>query len=151
MVAYQKKGNFYFQTFHSKKAFNKSQYMVDIGKNVSAIRAMKQIPQKAMAAMLHITQQEYSRIERSSEIEDDILQKIANELNVPVEAFKEADLENKVQTVFQTNTNDGNVIAIQINPVEKIIELYEKMLTDKNQQLAEAKERIQELEKKLFS
>lgn len=101
-------------------------YMVHLGNNVARLRGFRRIPQKEMAAKLGLTQQEYSRIENKDIIEDDLLEQIAKAIDFPTELIKE--LEN---SAIQNIHNSGSItdsIFYQNNPIEKLEEIYERLL-----------------------
>lgn len=83
-----------------------------------------------MAARLNITQQEYSRIENKLEIDDDLLTRIAAVLEVPEDAIRNMDSSTFIQTVYQQNGNNGNGFYVSSN--EKIVEMYERLLEEKD-------------------
>ncbi len=96
-----------------------------IGQNITRIRSFQGIKQTDMARRLKISQQAYSKIEQSPEIEDEFLDKIAAELSCTPEVLKQLGESPFMQNF---NQNCGNVIGYQFNPIEKIVELYEALL-----------------------
>jgi len=105
--------------------------MVHLGNNIAKLRGFRRLPQKEVAGKLHLSQQEYSKLEAKAVIDDDLLERIADAINFPVELIKE--LENSsIQTVHNSGSITNSVFY-QNNPVEKIIELYEKMLKEKDE------------------
>lgn len=86
--------------------------------NVSKLRTVKGIKQSALAQMLGITQQALSRIEQKEIINDEILNRISIAIKVPKEAFFEEILVYKLPVAA----------GMQVNPVDKIIELYDQIL-----------------------
>lgn len=104
--------------------------MVHLGNNVARLRSFRRIPQKDMASQLAMTQQEYSRIEKKEEIDDDLLSKIADVLDFPVEAIKHIESSTTIQTVYQQNGNSGN--GFYVNANDKIVEMYERLLKEKD-------------------
>ena len=68
-------------------------------------------------------------------IEDDVLAKIADVLKVPVEAIKNFDDRGVVNIV--SNSFDDNSIAYQpiFNPIDRVVELYERMMKEKDGQI----------------
>ncbi len=104
--------------------------MVHLGNNVARLRSFRRIPQKEMASQLAMSQQEYSRIEKKEEIDDDLLNKIAEVLDFPVEAIKHIESSTTIQTVYQQNGNSGN--GFYVNANDKIVEMYERLLKEKD-------------------
>ncbi|MBW7892111.1 MAG: helix-turn-helix transcriptional regulator [Chitinophagaceae bacterium] len=115
--------------------------MVHLGKNISSLRSFRRIPQKEMASKLNMAQQEYSRLESKEEIDDDLLIMIAEVLDFPVEAIKHMDSSATIQTVYQQSGNNGN--GFYVNANEKIIEMYERLLSEKDQVIQMQKDVIE--------
>lgn len=138
--------------------------IVHHGHNIRRTRRMKGIKQLALADTLDMSQQTISRYESMPEIEEAMLQKFAKALNVPVETLKAAE-ENASMVVFENNTvtnnnesgaysatntneiNDSHTTTI--NPIEKIIELYERLLEEEKGKFAALEQRLLAIEKKL--
>lgn len=119
-----------------------------IGQNIARIRGMRRITQKEMAAKLNLAQPEYSKIEKRAEIDDGLLTLVAAALDVTPEAiknFNEGAAINNISCTF--NDNNFNTIY-HFNPVEKIIELYETIIKQKDDML-KLKDEVIEMHKKL--
>lgn len=104
------------------------------GRNVRRFREMKGMKQEVLAEELNISQSAMSRYEQKEEIEDEILEKIAIALNVPMDSLKNY---NDEATAYYINTFNNSDEAIGIihqpacctfNPIDKIVEFYERML-----------------------
>lgn len=105
-----------------------------IGRNISRLRSFRGIKQQDVAKRLKMTQQNYSLIENAEEVDDNLLASIAAIIDFPVEMIKDLD-NSKVQSIF----NSGSItdsIFYQNNPVEKIIELYERLLKEKDETIS---------------
>lgn len=105
--------------------------MSHLGQNIARLRGFRKIPQKEMASKLKMAQQTYSNLENKAEIDEELLDRIALVLDFPVQAIKELD-SHSVLSVNQQGGNTGSVFY-QYNPNEKIIELYERMLKEKDE------------------
>ena len=102
-----------------------------IGRKISRIRELRGMKQETLAEELGISQQAVSKIEQSEKIEDDKLEQIANVLGVSkegIENFSEEAVFNIMNNTFQDNSSNNNNYLCTINPVEKIVELYERLL-----------------------
>lgn len=121
--------------------------MVHIGNNIARLRSFRRIPQKDMANRLGIKQQDYSRLEKKALIDDETLLKIAEELNFPVEAIKEMEASTTIQTVYQQTGNNGNGFYVITN--EKVEEMYERLLAEKDEVIKMQKEVIEMYKKQL--
>lgn len=118
------------------------------GRNVKRFREMLGIKQDALAADLgdDWNQQKISLLEQKESIDTALLQQISNALKIPVEAIQNFDEEQAVNVISNTFTSNDtstlNAINIQptFNPLDKMVELYERMLQQQ-------KEMINRLEK----
>jgi len=117
------------------------------GQNVKRLREMLGIKQEVLADGLGLSQQTISRIESQEELDNDILDKIANVLHIQPDTIKNFDEDTAFNIIHNTFNNDSSIIkAINhnctFNPIDKIVqlynekvELYERMLKteqDKN-------------------
>lgn len=99
--------------------------------------------QEALASDLGISQAEVSKIEQQEEIEDDMLTRIAGVLGVSPEIIRDFDVERAIYNISNIRENtfeQGSSTSIaqrdnasvsfaqQINPLDKIVELYERLL-----------------------
>jgi len=90
--------------------------------------------QEALAQALGTNQQTISAIENSETIEDGKLAEIAKALGVTVEAIKNYSDETILSVINNTfNSHDNstlNAINIQpsFNPLDKVVELYERLV-----------------------
>ena len=114
------------------------------GRNVQRVRMYFGVKQEALAADLGITQQEVSKIEQQEEIEEEMLSQIANVLGVSSEVIRDFDVERAIYNINNIRDNTfeqsatstsiahleqgANSISQQFNPIEKIVELYERLL-----------------------
>ncbi|HTN05697.1 helix-turn-helix transcriptional regulator [Agriterribacter sp.] len=102
------------------------------GKNLQRIRIYLGVKQNALASDISVSQQTISKLEQQEIIEEDILKKIAESLGVSEDLIKTFDEENAVYNInnFRDNTLEQGATAIaqQFNPIEKIVELYERLL-----------------------
>jgi len=112
-----------------------------IGRKISRIREIRGIKQDTLALELGMSQQSISKIEQSEVVEDSILEKIATALGVSLEAIKNFNEESILSIISNTFTsNDSstlNAINIQptFNPVDKVVELYERLLQSEREKI----------------
>ena len=129
------------------------------GPNIRRTRIEKGIKQDAMSELVHLSQPAISRYERTKTIDDEILQRFARALNVPIEYLKTLE-EDAPSVVFESITNDvhdnkegvtvpgySNNQTNAFSPIDKITELYERLLKEKDEKYAALEQRIQNLEK----
>ena len=107
-----------------------------VGRNLQRIRVYLGMKQEALAADLGVNQQVISKIEKPEEIEEGFLKRIAEVLGISEEVIKDFDVEKTIFNINHHNYKDANIsegattyaIVQQINPLEKIVELYERLL-----------------------
>lgn len=102
-----------------------------IGRKISRIRELRGMKQEALALELGVSQQTVSYIEQSETLEDDKLDEVAKVLGVSKEAienFSEEAVFNIISNTFKDSSSNNNNYLCNINPVEKIIDLYERLL-----------------------
>ncbi|WDO12838.1 helix-turn-helix domain-containing protein [Flavobacterium sp. WW92] len=118
------------------------------GRNIKRFREMLGIKQEALAFELgdDWNQKKISLLEQKESVEKDILEQVAKILKVPTEAIENFDEEQAVNIISNTFTSNDtstlNAINIQptFNPLDKMVELYERMLQQQ-------KEMIEKLER----
>jgi transcriptional regulator with XRE-family HTH domain len=103
------------------------------GRNVKRIREMLGIKQEALAIDLDMSQQNVSRIEEREALEPELLERIAGILKVPADAIKHFSEEaaiNVISNTFQDFRDNAiaNANHCTFNPLDKMVELYERML-----------------------
>lgn len=100
-----------------------------IGRKIGRIRELRGMKQEAMAMELGISQQTVSKIEQSEKIEEELLEQIAKVLGVPSEGirnFNDEAVFNIIGNTFTDSSSNNNNYLCTINPLEKIIELYDE-------------------------
>ena len=113
---------------------------VRVGPNIKFLRNLKGLKQETVAIELGISQAEYSLIENSDIIDDEIIFQIAKILNVTAEVIKEFNesqafysIENKVDNT--TITENAHGIHQVFSPIEKVVELYERLLASEKEKI----------------
>ncbi|TZF98687.1 helix-turn-helix transcriptional regulator (plasmid) [Chryseobacterium panacisoli] len=123
------------------------------GRNIKRFREMLGIKQEALAFELgdDWNQKKVSLLEQKETVESDILAQVAQILKVPAEAIENFDEEQAVNIISNTFTSNDtstlNAINVQptFNPLDKMVELYERML-EQQKEMIEKLERL--IEKK---
>lgn len=122
------------------------------GRNIKKFREILGSKQEALALDLNVTQASISKLEAREEIEYETLQKIAEILNVPVEAIKNFDEDSAINVIANTFNNHDHSspqFATLINnspnfdPLDKIVELYERMLQQQKEMIDKLEKLIQ--------
>jgi len=110
-----------------------------IGRKIEKLRTIKGIKQDVLAAQIGISQSALSKIEQNAIVDEEKLKLIADALEMNVEAIKSFDEHAFVNLINNIHSNnfDNNSIAFvyQFNPVEKISELYERLLESEQQKV----------------
>jgi transcriptional regulator with XRE-family HTH domain len=114
-----------------------------IGRNIQKVRVYLGVKQDALATDLGISQQAVSNIEQQDDIDDGLLSKIAGVLGVSAEVIKDFDLERAIYNINSykdATISDGAITTVyaasqQFNPIEKIVELYERLLKSEKEKI----------------
>jgi len=125
------------------------------GRNIKRFREMLGIKQEALAFELgeDWNQKKISLLEQKESVEKDILEQVAKILKVPTEAIENFDEEKAIVNI-QNNyegSNPGvtNVAGYQynnectFNPLDKMVELYERMLEQQKEMIDKLEKLIQ--------
>ena len=115
------------------------------GRNVKRFRELMLIKQEGLAYMLgeDWNQKKISALEQKEEIDDKLLQQIAEHLKVPVEAIKNFDEETAIFNI-QNNYEGSNLTHSSnyqynykpsFNPVDKIVELYQALVDSEKEKV----------------
>lgn len=121
-----------------------------IGRKISRIRELRDMKQEALAQALGISQQAVSNIENSETVDDEKLIEVAKALGVTVEAiknFSEEGVFNIINNTFQDSSSNNNNYLCTINPLDKIISLFEEKEKLYERLLLAEKEKVAYLEK----
>ncbi|KGE13495.1 helix-turn-helix domain-containing protein [Sphingobacterium deserti] len=119
------------------------------GRNIKRFREMLGIKQEALAFELgeDWNQKKISLLEQKDTVEPNILEQVAQILKIPAEAIENFDEEQAINIIGNTITNHDNSAVINNNPIfnpvesilklhEEKIELYERMLKEKDEMMA---------------
>ena len=107
------------------------------GRNVKRFREMLGMKQEALATELgeDWTQRRVSLLEGKEEIEPEILEQVARVLKVPGEAIKNFDEMAAINIISNSFHDEASAYSANykctFNPLDKVVELYERMLKDK--------------------
>jgi transcriptional regulator with XRE-family HTH domain len=118
---------------------------IHIGRKISRIRELRGMKQEALATLMGVSQQAISKIEQSADVEDLALDKIAQALGVTAEAirgFTEEAVFNIISNTFHNSSTDNSTLIASsmnyqptFNTVEKIVELYERLLASEREKV----------------
>ncbi|MDV3550184.1 transcriptional regulator [Elizabethkingia anophelis] len=130
------------------------EHKIHQGRNVKRFREMLGIKQEALAFDIggDWNQKKVSLLEQKEVIEDALLQQIAEVLKIPVEAIQNFDEEQAVNIISNTFgehafSNSFNYGTINFHPIEKIVQLYDEKIELYERMLREKDEMMTRLEK----
>ncbi len=124
--------------------------LVHEGRNVKRIREILGMKQEALAFDLGLSQQAISQLEQKEALDVEMLGKIAAVLKALVDAIKNFDEQaaiNIISTTFNSHDNSTSLAyqsSFTFNPIDKIVELYERMLKDKNEMVEKLESLLKE-------
>lgn len=132
--------------------------IVHHGHNIKRARMDKQIKQETLCSMVDLTQSAISKYESMRVIDDKILEKFAKAIGVPVEDLKTME-EKAPMVVFENNTNNvetnngntgftGNGDSIINNPIDKVNDLFERLLKEKDARIVMLEQQVHDLKQK---
>jgi transcriptional regulator with XRE-family HTH domain len=130
------------------------------GPNVKIARICKNMTQDNLAFKMEMSQNKISVLELQDEIDDEALNKLAAALEVPVyflrdfvpeEAMKSYHVYDNEMSMTHGDNSKGDVMGQKIvekeeniyYPLDKVTELYERLLKEKEQQIKELKAKLQ--------
>lgn len=123
------------------------------GRNVKRFREMMGLKQEGLAMELgeDWTQRRISLLEAKEEIEPEILEQVAKALKVPADAIRNFDEEVAVQIISNT-FNDQSIGYVKayspsFNPIDKVVALYDEKIQLYERMLKDRDDMIERLEK----
>jgi len=140
------------------------------GRNIRLARGWRAVTQEWLADKLRISQKQISTFESQQTVEDMWLDKIANSLDIPVDFLKTFHLNeagknfyNSMNETTQNNTSGEHsnetvtqqIVGEQENtinhtyPIDEIKDLYNKLLEEKDKQIARFEKQVGHLEKQM--
>ncbi len=99
-----------------------------IGKKIERIRTWKRKTQEQLPSDIGVSRQTISKLEQAEEVDDEKLSQIAIALGVSVDEIKNFDEGAAVFQIQTMNDNSQAIYQYHFNPIDKIVELYERML-----------------------
>jgi len=126
------------------------------GQNIKRFREMLGIKQETLAQELgdDWTQSKISHLEAKDTIDPAILNEVAKILKIPVEAIRNFDEDAAITIVANTINNNDHATCNSLfmyqpsfNPVDKVVELYERLLKEKDVEIEALKKQVSEKKK----
>lgn len=118
-----------------------------LGENIRHILDLKNIKQEAFAEKMGVSQAAISKLLSTPKIDDERLKEVADKIGTTVNAIKRFNPDAIMFHIETMNDNSGNFNVYEIHPIDKITELYEKMLREKDAELKRKDEEIIRLNK----
>ena len=114
------------------------------GANVRRWREWRNINQDVLAEQIGVSQTTLSSYEKKEKLEQEILDKIAKVLDIPVEAITELEQGTAINIISSTlHDNSGSVFNYPtFNPIDKVVELYDEKIALYERMLKEKDEAI---------
>ena len=100
-----------------------------IGRKISKIRELRGIKQEALAQAIGVSQQTVSNLENSETIDEVLLEKVANALDVSVEGiknFSEEAVLNIIGNTYHVDNSSAVNYGCTFNPLDKVVALFEE-------------------------
>ena len=112
------------------------------GANVKRWREWRSIKQDVLADQIGVSQATLSAYEKKDKLDQEILEKVAKALDIPVEAITELNDGASINIVANTFDNYSSAVHYTFNPIEKIVELYDEKIALYERMLREKEETI---------
>ena len=129
-------------TFNHEIMRKKPHHMEDhMGYNISRVREIFGYQQNELAAMCGWSQQQMSKIELSAEVEESIINQVAEVLNTRPEVIKNFKDDHVVFLFSNTYNDDATDNSQQYyrstihHPIEQVTAFFERMLAQEKQKL----------------
>lgn len=114
------------------------------GANVRRWREWRNINQDVLAEQIGVSQATLSSYEKIEKLEQDVLDKVAKALDIPVEAITELEQGTAINIISSTlHDNSGSIFnSPTFNPLDKVVQLYDEKIALYERMLKEKEEAI---------
>ncbi|RYZ27232.1 MAG: XRE family transcriptional regulator [Chitinophagaceae bacterium] len=119
-----------------------------LGRKIERLREMRGLKQETLAQALGISQQAVSKMESSEVVDDERLKQVADVLGVSVEAIRHFSEEALFNNINNTFHDHSALVNYQFNPIDKIVELYERLLKSEQEKVALLQAHLEEQKKR---
>lgn len=108
------------------------------GPNVRRWREWRNMNQEILADKIGVSQATLSGYEKKDVLEQEILEKIAKALDIPVEAITELGDDAAINIVANNFHDSSSALHYKcsFNPIDKIVELYDQLLQAEKEKVA---------------
>lgn len=129
---------------------------IHMGHNITRFRHLRGLKQESLADMVGVTQQTMSHHERHRVVNLEVLKRIAQALNAPLDVLQNLEDDNTTFIIENNTFSDNDHIGIGEHveqdkenvyySLDKIVGLMEKMLENERQRTEKLEERLHKLE-----
>lgn len=122
----------------------------NIGRKIERVRKLRNMTQTELGDALGITKQAVSKMEQSEKIEEEKIKQVAEALGVTEEGLKKFNEESVLYYTYNFYENSGvtaasigahNIETLNNFPIEKTIEMFEKLLAKEREKFETVKRR----------
>lgn len=119
-----------------------------LGRKIERVRKLRGLTQTDLGDTLGITKQAVSKMEQTEKIEDEKIRQVADALGVTEEGLKKFNEESVLYYTYNFYENSGvtaasigahNIETLNNFPIEKTIEMFEKLLQKEKSKFERAK------------
>ncbi len=130
---------------------------INHGRNIKMARTCQDITQEDLGFRVNMSQSKISALELEEEIEKPVLEEIAEALSIPVRFLTDFEPEDMMNSynVYENDFTTGEhshgdnigqkIVEQEENnyyPLDKVTELYERLLQEKDRQIEELKAKL---------
>jgi transcriptional regulator with XRE-family HTH domain len=119
-----------------------------LGRKIERVRKLRGMTQTALGDALGISKQAVSKMEQAEKIEDEKIKQVADALGVTEEGLKKFNEESVLYYTYNFYENSGvtaasigahNIETLNNFPIEKTIEMFEKLLQKEREKFERVK------------
>ena len=117
------------------------------GYNAKRIREILGVKQEDLAERIGLSQRTVSKLEQTDRLKDEQLEASAKALHVPVDAIKNYSDDATLNIIVSALHDNSSIIQNYyptFNTVDKVVELYERMLQTEREKVALLEEVLKE-------
>jgi transcriptional regulator with XRE-family HTH domain len=114
------------------------------GQNIRKLRDMLGIKQENIALEINMSQQNFSKLEQKKIIDDETLEKIADAMNISPDTIKRFNDDGIINIISSNFHDNSGPVMYNFNPIEKVVELYEKLMEEKDKRILSLEKLLQE-------
>jgi transcriptional regulator with XRE-family HTH domain len=120
--------------------------ILHVGRKIERVRRLRGMTQSDLGGILGITKQAVSKLEQTEQVDDERLKEVAEALGVTEEGLKKYNEETVLYNTINFYENCGVTTSAVSNnhtfnnfPIEKTVELFEKLLEREREKFEKVK------------